>query len=199
MVSKTLRWLGNNALGALALFVALGGVSYAASGGFASGGQLQACVSEGGSITLLKSGKHCSHGQKHIAWNQQGPAGPAGQPGANGTTGSSGAAGATGAAGAKGSPGASGQPSNVMWAKINESGEVENGEGVSDKLTGAGTYEVSFEQDVTQCAVVATENEGSIEHFVSTVEQQGGNKALVILISRTGGNVTGAFSIIAAC
>jgi hypothetical protein len=186
-------------LGALALFVALGGVSYAASGGFTSGGELQACVSESGTMTLLKSGKHCKHGQKQVAWNQTGPQGQPGAKGATGSPGAAGAAGANGATGPMGSTGASGQPSNVMWAKINESGEVENGEGVSDELTGAGTYKVSFERDVTQCAVVATENEGSSEHFVSTVEQQGGNKALVILISRTGGNVTGAFSIIAAC
>jgi hypothetical protein len=201
MGRRMLRYLASNALGALALFVALGGVSYAASGGFTSGGELQACASESGTLTLLKSGKHCKHGQKQVTWNQTGPQGQPGAKGATGSPGAAGAAGAIGATGPKGSTGESGQPSNVMWAKINTSGEVVNGEGVSDdELTGAGTYKVSFDQDVSQCAVVATENEGtSNEHFVSLVEQQGGNKALVVLINNSGGNVTGGFSIIAVC
>ena len=41
MVGKVARYLANNALGALALFLALGGVSYAATGGFTSGGGAQ--------------------------------------------------------------------------------------------------------------------------------------------------------------
>ena len=52
MVGKAARYLANNALGVLALFVALGGVSYAATGGFVSGGQLKACVNEGGAISF---------------------------------------------------------------------------------------------------------------------------------------------------
>lgn len=55
MVSTGLGYLKSNALGALALFIALGGTGYAAAGGFTRGGQLQACVSENGSLTLLKS------------------------------------------------------------------------------------------------------------------------------------------------
>ena len=50
MVGKAARYLANNALGALALFVALGGVSYAATGGFTSSGQLQACVNKSGGL-----------------------------------------------------------------------------------------------------------------------------------------------------
>ena len=120
MGHRMLRYLGNNALGALALFVVLGGVN-AATGGFASSGQLRACVNESGAMTLLKSGKHCKRGQKQTAWNQTGPAGPQGQPGATGATG------ATGASGATGLTGASGQPSNVMWARISGEGIIEGG------------------------------------------------------------------------
>jgi hypothetical protein len=88
MRTKTLKYLANNALGALALFIALGGVGYAATGGFVSGGKLQACVSGNGSLTLLKAGKHCRRGQKQIAWNQTGPQGP---PGGSGVAGANGA------------------------------------------------------------------------------------------------------------
>lgn len=199
MFGSMLRYLGNNALGALALFLALGGVGYAATGGFVSGGKLQACVGEGDSITLLKSGKHCKRGLKQIAWNQTGPSGPQGQPGAKGASGATGAPGATGPTG---STGTSGQASNIMWAKISEAGEVENGHGVTDKLTGAGSYEVNFERDVTNCAVVASQNSGVLEHIVSAVDTEvaARNKALVFIINRaTGGNVEAPLSIIAVC
>ena len=98
--------------------------------------------------------------------------------------------------------GASGQPSNVMWAKINEAGDVENGHGVTDRRTGAGSYEVSFERDVTKCAVVASQNTGEVEHFVGSVdtEESEKNKASVFVLNRAdGGIVSGPLSIVAVC
>jgi hypothetical protein len=77
----------NNAPGLLALFIALGGVSYAASGGFTSGGKLQGCVSANGTLRLLKSGKKCHRGQQKIVWNQTGQQGPRGPAGASGAAG----------------------------------------------------------------------------------------------------------------
>lgn len=53
-MSKRLKYLRQNALGALALFVALGGTGYAATGGFTSNGKLSACVSGEGGIKLLR-------------------------------------------------------------------------------------------------------------------------------------------------
>jgi hypothetical protein len=102
VIAKGLRYLRSNALGALALFVALGGTGYAASGGFTSNGKLQGCVGESGGLTLLKAGKHCKRGQKTVAWNQTGPAGAKGAPGAASTPGTSGPAGAPGKDGAPG-------------------------------------------------------------------------------------------------
>ena len=95
MLQNGLRYLGNNALGVLALFVALGGTTYAATGGFAGpGNTLSACVGGNGSLTLLRSGKKCRKGQQKIAWNQTGPQGAKG---ATGATGPSGIAGLNGA------------------------------------------------------------------------------------------------------
>jgi hypothetical protein len=201
MVGKAARYLANNALGALALFVALGGVSYAASGGFVSGGQLKACVNEGGSITLLKSGKHCKRGQKPIAWSQQGPAGPQGQPGANGAPGATGATGLTGPAGTNG---LNGQPSNVMWAKIGEEGTIEEGHGVIGvKDSGLAPYRVKFEKDVTNCAVVATNNGGfpSQNAPAATSDAVLGSEVIVWILGPKGegDNVAAPFSIIAVC
>ena len=65
MVGGTLSYLRRNALGALALFVALGGTTYAASGGFtASSGLLRGCVGKHSQLTLLKPGRHCEAAQK---------------------------------------------------------------------------------------------------------------------------------------
>jgi hypothetical protein len=98
MLQNGLRYLGNNALGVLALFVALGGTTYAATGGFTGpGNTLSACVGANGSLTLLKSGKKCRKGQQKIAWNQTGPQGAKGATGATGATGPSGSAGLNGA------------------------------------------------------------------------------------------------------
>ena len=82
-----------NVAATLALVFAMTGGAIAASGGFTSGGKLQACVGSGGTIKLLKSGQKCHPGQQKVAWNQTGPQGPAGP---SGPTGPSGLAGQTG-------------------------------------------------------------------------------------------------------
>jgi hypothetical protein len=53
----------------------MSGGAIAATGGFSSGGKLQACVNEEGGLKLLKAGKKCKKGQKTVAWDQTGPAG----------------------------------------------------------------------------------------------------------------------------
>jgi hypothetical protein len=95
MVRRAGRYCLNNAPGLLALFIALGGVSYAASGGLTSGGKLQGCVGANGALTLLKSAAKCHHGQQKVAWSQTGPRGPRGPAGASGAAGLNSGTGAT--------------------------------------------------------------------------------------------------------
>jgi hypothetical protein len=114
VVTRGLRLMASNAVGFLALFVALGGVGYAAVGGFASGGKLQACVNRNGSLILLKTGKKCGRGQTAISWSQTGPAGRAGLNGAAGATGATGAAGAKGSTGLEGPKGQEGAPGTAL-------------------------------------------------------------------------------------
>jgi hypothetical protein len=190
MGQKIVGYLANNAVGVLALFVALGGVSYAASGGFSSGGTLKACVNEEGVVRLLKTGRHCKRGQKAVSWNQTGPVGPKGS------------AGATGATGPIGLTGASGQPSNVMWAKIGAEGTLEAGHGVTDiKDNGEAPYTVTFEKDVTNCAVVATQNSPFTGGVVTTAKQDPGSGKAEVWIEAPGikEHLEARFSIIAVC
>lgn len=57
-----------NVAATLALVFAIGGTGYAATGGFTSGGKLQACAAGDGTLKLLKPGKKCKKGQKAVAW-----------------------------------------------------------------------------------------------------------------------------------
>ncbi len=87
----------------LALFVALGGTSYAAAGAFvAKNGQLSGCVGGSGVLKVLKPGHRCPKGQTAVAWNVAGRAGGTGPAGVVGPTGARGATGETGSAGPSG-------------------------------------------------------------------------------------------------
>jgi hypothetical protein len=121
-----------NVAATLALVFAMSGVGYAASGGFTSGGKLQACVNEEGTLKLLKAGKHCQKGQKSVSWGQVGPAGT------KGATGAAGASGATGASGANGGPGGQGaqgpQGTAIAYAHVRQNATLDasNSSGVVD-------------------------------------------------------------------
>jgi hypothetical protein len=126
MLSKGLRLMANNAVGFLALFIALGGVGYAATGGFTSGGTLRACANEEGRLKLLKSGERCKRGTKSVSWSQTGPAG---------ARGALGAAGAPGAAGGQGAQGGQGpQGTALAYAHVTKDATLDtaNSSGVVD-------------------------------------------------------------------
>lgn len=96
-MARVATYLRGNVLAGLALFVALGGTSYAVTGGFvARSGQLSGCVGAGNVLKLLKPGHRCPKGQTAVAWNVAGPSGVRGATGSTGATGASGASGAIG-------------------------------------------------------------------------------------------------------
>ena len=180
-----------NVAATLALVLAMSGGAIAATGGFTGSSNIKACVG-GNGVLKLQNGKKCKHGQKGVSWNQQGPAGPKGAPGAAGAAGAS----------IQGPKGESGQPTNVMWAKIGSEGTLEGGKGITGiEDNGTAPYTVTFEKDVTNCAVVATEN-AQASSLVTTAmtEANLGNKAEVWIVGRElGAPVARRFSIIAVC
>jgi len=103
-----------NVAATLALVFGMTGGAVAATGGFSSGGKLQACANEEGTLKLLKVGKKCKRGQKTVAWNQTGPAGPKG---ANGAPGAPGAQGGQGGQGPQGTA--------VAYAHVLATGELD--------------------------------------------------------------------------
>jgi hypothetical protein len=196
MITKGLAYLRGNALGALALFVALGGTSYAATGGFASNGKLQACVGESGNMTLLKAGKHCKGGQKTVAWNQ---AGVAGAQGAQGAPGPGGAAGSAGSAGAKGDTGPAGPSATIEWARVGFDGEIIAGEGVVEVRGTSSPYVVVFERPTGECAVTATPNEFVSDYKVTTAPSNMTNSIRVHVRNKDEVEESAEFSITAIC
>jgi hypothetical protein len=101
VLQRATKFAANNAIAMVALFVALGGASYAATGAFtAAGGELKACVGNSHVIVLKTSGKPCGKKQKTVSWAQKGPAGAKGVNGVNGANGAAGTPGAPGTAGA---------------------------------------------------------------------------------------------------
>jgi hypothetical protein len=81
-----------NVMATIAVFIALGGGAYAASGGFASStGVVHGCVGKQGALSVVKAHKRCPKGMKTLTFNQRGQAGANGTPGLPGP--------ATGAAG----------------------------------------------------------------------------------------------------
>jgi hypothetical protein len=147
-----------NVAATLALVFAMSGGAIAATGGFSSGGKLQACVNEEGTLKLLKSGKHCKKGQKTVAWNMTGPAGPAGTKGATGS-GTPGTLGATGKEGPQGKEGTKGSPGpGIKWAVVKGDGTsiIAQSGGISISSHFTGGYYLNFGSPVAGHAISAT-------------------------------------------
>jgi hypothetical protein len=186
-----------NVAATLALVLAMSGGAVAATGGFSSGGTLRACANEEGAIRLLKPGKRCGKGQKTVSWNQTGPAGAKGATGAAGASGGPGATGAAGAAGAKGADGAS---AVSLWAEVRENGEVISGNGIVSVEKGTGPiYILTFNRDISKCAVVASPATGGAEHFVGDTAPLSGAKADVIMENTSMVAVAADFGIAVFC
>jgi hypothetical protein len=127
-----------------ALVFALGGFAAAAIPG--SDGTIKACyLKKGGTLRVIDSAKRCAKGEKQLSWSQKGPAGPAG------------AKGDTGPSGPRGDRGEVGSPATKLWAAVRANGTTSRGSGVvSTKAISPGFYEVTFNQNVTQCDFIAT-------------------------------------------
>ena len=90
MLRSFARYVSRHHVALLALFLAMGGTSYALSGGFAgSGGVLRACAGKRtGALRVIKPGQRCRRGEQLLSWNQIGLPGAAGKDGVNGAAGS---------------------------------------------------------------------------------------------------------------
>jgi hypothetical protein len=127
-----------NVVSCLALFVALGGASYAA---------FKLPKNSVGAKQLKKGAVTPAKLSTASTATLKGPAGPKG------------AAGADGAAGAQGLKGDPGTPATALWAVVASNGTFVRGtEGATSHERGLGEYTVKFAgHEVSECSVQATE------------------------------------------
>jgi hypothetical protein len=129
-----------------------------------------------GSLRVVDTNEGCRGGETPIVWSQTGPTGPMGPVGATGATGATGpagpagpvgAAGATGATGAMGPAGPvgpAGADGSPLWAVIEDgfnghapTVRVASGShAIGAEFTSNGTSLVTFDRDVSQCAIQVT-------------------------------------------
>jgi hypothetical protein len=152
-----------NVMATIAVFLALGGGAFAATTGLMSeDGTIHGCVSTHSHVlTVLKPGKRCGRGHVALAFNAKGvpgargPAGatgPAGPAGAAGARGPKGDAGDQGRAGTNGTNGTNGKNAVSLFVSTLETGAIVNSSpSVSVSRNAAGSYIVTFPQDVSKC------------------------------------------------
>ena len=90
-MSRVRQFVFNNAVGLLALVVALGGTSYAVTAKrfVGSDGKVHACAkNRGGAVRLVHGNGKCRRAEQKVAWSQAGPQGAAGKDGQPGPVGS---------------------------------------------------------------------------------------------------------------
>jgi hypothetical protein len=88
-MGHVVKYLRHHHLGLVALFIALGGTSYAVSALPGKSGVIHGCVNNRtGVVRVLRHGVRCQRGETRLSWNQRGQRGPQGATGpANGPAG----------------------------------------------------------------------------------------------------------------
>ncbi len=166
----------------LALLVALGGGSYAATAipaNSAAPGKAKAAA--GSSAT-----------------DQRGPRGPRGPRGFRGLRGPVGPRGPAGPAGPKG------DSATALWAAVDSAGALARGKGVSStQKLGTGDYLVTFNQDVTGCSYVASVGGPTTANTpgeVSPAQRTGVTQAVEVeTYTSAGANADRAFYVAVFC
>ena len=141
-----------NVMATIAVFIALGGASYAAIK--LPKNSVGTKQLKNGAVTPAK----LSGAAKQTMTGPAGPTGPKGATGARGATGATGATGAKGERGEKGEKGATGDAATKLFAEVGENGELLKSSGVtSAAFKGTlGAYSVTFNTNVSACVAMVT-------------------------------------------
>jgi hypothetical protein len=165
-----------NVMATVAVFIALGGGAWAATGRLkAKTGVIHGCVSKRSHVlTIVRAHRKCGAGAVALRFNAKGArgaagaagvAGPRGLPGVPGKDGKDGTDGRDGHDGIDGQDGTS---PTALFAQIEENGTIRNstpGVSVSQPMTGE--YIVTFPHDVSDCAPAATIGLNSANNYAA--------------------------------
>lgn len=193
MRTRFLTYFRRHHVALLALFLAVGGTSYAAAklptNSVATkqikNGQVKAADLGKSSITSPKV-KDGSLQARDFAFGQL-PAGPRGPQGEQG---------------AQGKSGADGAPATKLFVRSDESGNVLASSGLTTQgqvILKSGVYVMQFDRDLTTCAPVATINDDQAAFI--TARLQGANSVLVEITQaqNPGIHVAQSFSLAVFC
>jgi Collagen triple helix repeat (20 copies) len=168
MLRRTASYMKRHHLALLALFLALGGTSFAASNALLPRNSVGTTQVINGSLQT----SDLSKGALKALKGNTGPRGPAGAQGAQGAQGSPGATGAQGvqgppgATGAQGVQGAPGQSATKLFVAMDADGTLTKNSGATlATRAGAGVYRIAFNTDITNCVYLATGGEDGGSFF----------------------------------
>jgi Collagen triple helix repeat (20 copies) len=150
MLRRSASYIARHHVALLALFVALGGTSFAAGNAVLARNSVGTRQVIDGSLQT----NDLSSKARTALKGKTGLRGATGVPGAPGATGSPGATGATGPQGPRGAPG---QSASNLFAAVDSDGTLLKGSGATAAASSdVGTYRIQFNTDITNCVYVAT-------------------------------------------
>jgi Collagen triple helix repeat (20 copies) len=168
-----------NVVATVALFAALGGSAWAATGGLrSSSGVIHGCVSQRSHVlSVITAGRRCGRRSAALSFNAKGvpgaagAAGPQGQPGPlgpQGVPGKNGVDGAIGRSGPQGTPGTDGKNAVSLYAWVRQDGTISaSSPGVSVLNEAAGEFMVTFPLNVSACVPTASIGLNTANTFVA--------------------------------
>jgi len=143
-------------LALFALFVALGGTSFAAGNALVPRNSVGTAQVINGSLQTIDLRKEALKALKGHT-GPRGPAGAQGAPGSPGATGAQGVQGSPGATGAQGVQGAPGLSATKLFVAMDADGTLTKNSGATlATRAGAGVYRIAFNTDITNCVYLAT-------------------------------------------
>jgi hypothetical protein len=156
MLRRTASYMKRHHLALFALFVALGGTSFAASNALLPKNSVGTAQVINGSLQTNDLSKNARTALKGNT-GPRGPAGTQGAPGSPGATGAQGVQGSPGATGTQGVQGAPGQSATKLFVAMDAGGTLTKNSGATlATRAGAGVYRIAFNTDITNCVYLAT-------------------------------------------
>ena len=150
---RTASYLRRHHVALFALFFALGGTSFAATGAVLAKNSVGTRQVIDGSLQTSDLSKAARNALK----GNRGPAGAAGPAGQAGPAGAPGAQGTTGATGPQGIQGVPGQSATTLFAALDAGGTITRSSGVTDASHGsAGVDRITFGADIRNCVYLVT-------------------------------------------
>jgi hypothetical protein len=152
-----------------------------------SSGVIHGCYTNNQVLRVIDSATQtCAMNETALNWNQTGPQGPAGPTGATGPA------------------GADGAPAIALWAVVSSAGTLTHGSHVVTVThLSTGTYEVTFDQDVSACGYLVTLAAPPAVGALSTAGQLGNTtpntSVRVTFTDNGGGRDDSSFSLGVTC